>query len=114
MELEAIQDLKSNTSIIIKPADKGGEIVLLDKTSYLQEAYRQLNDSTYYTLVHHDPIGRLALEISSFISFLYHKQYVDYTTFGFLDPKATTRLPIFYLLPKIHKPGTPGSSGGSC
>ena len=107
MELEAIHDLKSNTNIIIKPADKGGKIVLLDKTSYLQEAYRQLNDSNYYTLVHHDPISDLALEISSFISFLYHKQYIDYKTFRLLDPKATTRAPIFYLLPKIHEPGTP-------
>ena len=108
MELEAIQDLKSNTNIIIKPADKGGNIVILDKTSYLQEAYRQLNDSNYYTLVYHDPFSDLALGISSFISFLYHKEYIDYKTFRFLDPKATTRGPIFYLLPKIHKPGTPG------
>jgi len=73
MELEAIHDLKSNTNIIIKPADKGGKIVLLDKTSYLQEAYRQLNDSNNHTLVHHDPIRDLALETSSFISFLYDR-----------------------------------------
>ena len=108
MELEAIHDLISNTNIIIEPADKGGKIVLLDKTSYLQEAYRQLNDSYYYTLARHDPISDLALDISSFISFLYHKKYIDYKTFRFLDPKATNRVPIFYLLPKIHKPGTPG------
>ena len=38
MELETIHDLKSNTNIIIKPADKDGIIVLLDKISYLQEA----------------------------------------------------------------------------
>ena len=62
----------------------------------------------YYTLVHHDPISDLALEISSFISFLYHKQYIDYKAFRCRDPIATTRAPIFYLLPKIHKPGTPG------
>jgi len=74
MELEAIHDLKSKTNIIIKPADKGGKIVLLDKTSYLQEAYRQLNDSNNHTLVHHDPISDLALETSSFISFLYNRQ----------------------------------------
>ena len=108
MELVAMHDLKSNTNIIIKPADKGGKIVLLDKSSYLQEAYRQLNDPTYYTPVQHDPIGDLALEISSFISFLYHKKYITYQIFKFLDPKGTTRTPIFYLLPKIHKPGTPG------
>jgi len=63
-----------NSNIIIKPADNGGKIVLLDKTSYLQEAYRQLNNSNNHTLVHHDPISDLALETSSFISFLYNRQ----------------------------------------
>ena len=48
------------------------------------------------------------METSSFISFLYHKKYITYQIFKFLDPKGTTRTPIFYLLPKIHKPGTPG------
>ena len=106
--LKAIHDLKSNTNIIIKPADKGGRIVLLDTTSYLQEAYRQLNNSNYYTLVLHGPIIDLALEISSFISFPYHKHYINYKIVSFLDLKATTIAPVFYLLPKIQKPVTPG------
>ena len=32
----------------------------------------------------------------------------DYLTFMFLDPSNHSRIPIFYLPPKIHKPGVPG------
>ena len=32
----------------LKPADKGGAIVIWPKDSYLKEAYRQLNDSNHY------------------------------------------------------------------
>lgn len=35
-------------NIVIKPADKGGQIVLQDRTSYLIEANRQLDDRKYY------------------------------------------------------------------
>ena len=87
VELEAIHDLKSNTNVIIQPADKGVKIVLLDKTSYLQEAYRQLNDSNYYTLVYHDPFSDLVLEISSFISFFIINKILIVKTLVFLSQK---------------------------
>lgn len=36
-------------NIIIKSADKGGQIVLQDRIDYLLEANRQLGDPKYYT-----------------------------------------------------------------
>ena len=107
-EFEAIHDLQSNRDIIIKPADKGGKIVIWGRNEYLKEAYRQLNDRDYYIPIGNNPIGDLISEISSFISFLYQQSHIDYPTFKFLDPKINARTPLFYLLPKIHKPGVPG------
>ena len=47
-EYQAIKSLKHNSDIIIKPADKGSAIVILDKQSYIQEGQRQLNDTKFY------------------------------------------------------------------
>ena len=47
-ELQALHTLKNNKAIVIKPADKGGSVVVMDKTAYLTECYRQLEDTNYY------------------------------------------------------------------
>ena len=107
-EINALDELKSNTHIIIKPADKGGKIVIWDRNDYIKEAHRQLNDQTYYIQINNDPFVDLILEISTFISYLYRHNHINYQLFLFLDPKSSARIPLFYLLPKIHKPGTPG------
>jgi hypothetical protein len=46
MERQALEELQQNTSIIIKPADKGSAIVILDREQYVQEALRQLQNIT--------------------------------------------------------------------
>src|SRR6218665_2465766 len=43
-----IQTLKGNEDIVIKSSDKGGLVCILHKTSYMNEAYRQLNNVKYY------------------------------------------------------------------
>lgn len=35
--------------MVIKPADKGAAVVLMDREQYSFEGYRQLNDGTYYS-----------------------------------------------------------------
>jgi hypothetical protein len=44
MERTALQNLRSNEDIIIKPADKGSAVVVMDKSAYIREAERQLSD----------------------------------------------------------------------
>ena len=58
--------------------------------------------------IDHKPFVDLILEISIFISYLYRQNYINYQLFSFLDPKSSARIPLFYLLPQIHKPDTPG------
>lgn len=48
-EWSALQSLIKDTSIIIKPADKGSNVVIMDRPLYIQEAMRQLNDLKYYS-----------------------------------------------------------------
>lgn len=42
---KALHQLKNNTTIVIKPADKGSMTVVMDWTGYLREATRQLQDT---------------------------------------------------------------------
>ena len=47
-DIEALQQLQYNKNIVIKPADKGGKIVIWPTDQYIQEAQRQLSDKKYY------------------------------------------------------------------
>jgi reverse gyrase len=40
-ERSALRDIQERDDIIIKPADKGSAVVVMDKTTYIQEAERQ-------------------------------------------------------------------------
>uniref|UniRef100_A0AAQ5YBK5 Uncharacterized protein n=1 Tax=Amphiprion ocellaris TaxID=80972 RepID=A0AAQ5YBK5_AMPOC len=42
------EELRKNTSIVIKPVDKSSATVIMDKVDYVQEALHQLNDRNYY------------------------------------------------------------------
>ena len=66
LEQQALRDLLKTTNIIIKPADKGGKIVIWDRTDYLSEANRQLGDSKYYQVVEYNPLPKLIMDISIF------------------------------------------------
>lgn len=45
---ESLKRLKDNKDIVIKPADKGSKIVMLDRADYLHEALRQLRHEKHY------------------------------------------------------------------
>ena len=66
-ERSALYDVQ-NRQEIIKPADKGSAVVVMNRDHYISEAERQLGDSTYYRLLDHDPIPEFAKEVSKAIS----------------------------------------------
>ena len=54
-EREALNNLKNRTDIVIKPADKGGALIIMNSKDYLKEGSRQLNDTNYYQKLNMDP-----------------------------------------------------------
>ncbi|CAH2282768.1 Hypothetical predicted protein, partial [Pelobates cultripes] len=54
-EQRALKTLQDDADIIIKPADKGGNIVVMDVDQYLDMAKRVLKDTETYTILKHDP-----------------------------------------------------------
>ena len=106
-----LKELQNNNSIVIKKADKGSDIVIMDREFYVREAMRQLIGKKFYkrcekdlTLEHHSLVQELILE-------MFNKKIISEQTYKFLSTGGK-RTSIFYLLPKIHKnllnpPGRP-------
>ena len=103
----ALFSLKNNPGIVIKPADKGGSIVILDKSEYISKIEKLLNNNRYYSLLPKDPTPNIRVEIESYTEYLLRENHISKSTAHFLKPTFPSRTPIFYGLPKIHKPGVP-------
>lgn len=56
-EIVALKWLKNNNELGLKPADKGGNIVIMKKSDYHNEAMRQLMDVETYVKLQKDPIN---------------------------------------------------------
>ena len=48
-EKQVLNELLENKTIIIKPANKGSAVVIMDQPDYLKECYRHMFDTKYYT-----------------------------------------------------------------
>ena len=99
--------LYNNNDIVIKPADKGGSIVIMNTTDYISEADRQLNIPDHYKRLLEDPTHKFNTHINNLINQAWRLNIVDESTYNNLQTK-NPRIPIFYLLPKIHKKDNPG------
>uniref|UniRef100_A0A8C5LVT7 Reverse transcriptase domain-containing protein n=1 Tax=Leptobrachium leishanense TaxID=445787 RepID=A0A8C5LVT7_9ANUR len=114
-ERKALSSLKNDSDIIIKPADKGGGIVVMNKEAYNQEASRQLNDGTTYRLLPSNPTQAVKIELSNLLSKGSDVGILNEHELKYLNPPHP-KIPVFYLLPKMHKdpiqpPGRPIISG---
>lgn len=105
-QLSSLYNLASDKSLTLKSADKGGGIVLLDSDMYIQEAYRQLNDPSSYSRIKEDPTKSIMSIIRVTLQEVLSLDYIDKNLADFLTVDFP-RVPRFYLLPKIHKPGFP-------
>ena len=54
-ETLGLSALRDNPNIVIKKADKGSAIVVINTKDYLREGYRQLSDNDFYTKLQNDP-----------------------------------------------------------
>ncbi|CAJ0948004.1 unnamed protein product [Ranitomeya imitator] len=110
-DFQALQTLRTDNEIVIKPADKGGAIVIMNKSDYTQEIHRQLRDNTVYRLLPTDPTTMIRNLIKETLDPYVEKGVIDGKTQEYLT-KDFPITPVFYILPKIHKnlehpPGRP-------
>lgn len=106
-EKEALQNLADRHDIVIKPADKGGAIVIMNRDDYIKEADRQLSDTSFYKVLQSDPTDEFKQIVKENVEALLEAKEIDKNMVRSLIPLS----PIagrFYLLPKIHKANVPG------
>ena len=103
-ERAAIRKLKDNHEIIIKPADKGGAVVIMDREAYKQEGLRQLLNTKYYREITCPTATTTSQQINEVIDSIWNKGFISTRQREFLRTTPPTTNRPFYLLPKVHKP----------
>ncbi|BHF83317.1 hypothetical protein SprV_0802645900 [Sparganum proliferum] len=105
-EAQGLRSLKSDHSIVVVPADKGGATVVMDKTDYVNKANTIFSDTDSYTILTEDPTKKQAAAIKKKVNELARLKVI-----GPDDPKFMTlsdpHIAHAYGLPKIHKLGAP-------
>ena len=108
MERRALSDLQKREDIIITKADKGGATVIIDVEDYITEANSQLENTEFYQ--------KLTFCPTEGYSSIVNNRLDELTEDGDLSQEIAEglksdnpRTPHFYMLPKIHKEGNPGS-----
>ena len=106
-ERMGLAELSKNPEIVIKKADKGSAVVVMNTTDYLREGYRQLSDPNFYQRLKEDPTQKFSAKIAETLTQMRQLNLITEKNFDFLN-KDNSSEGLFYLLPKIHKKGVPG------
>ena len=102
-ERMAIRTLRSNKDIVIKPADKGGAVVIMNVEDYEAEGLRQLQNTKYYTKLDGPVYPETAKQLTVVLRKMLREGYITDENFDYLKPSANDKQRYFYLLPKVHK-----------
>lgn len=102
-EQHALQQLRRDKSIVIKPADKGSVTVIMDREAYINEAERQLNQEAYYKKIPQPIFQKTVPEVQKILTQLREGGYINKKQETYLMGPDNPRQRLFYLLPKIHK-----------
>ena len=110
-ERMAIRELKRNSEINIKKADKGTTTVIMNKQDKIREGQEQLYNRTHYVYLLLDISTAESTQerVKRIIDTLYREKHIDDMTKKWLSQTPNPpRVPLFYTLTKIHKPTSVG------
>ena len=79
----------------------------MNREDYIKEGLRQLSDENHYEELNDDPTLNYNNQIHQTLQQAVNLEIIDEKMKKTLYNK-TPRIPNFYMLPKIHKIGTPG------
>ena len=105
-QMKALKELICCKHVVIKPADKGSSVVILDRDQYIMEVNRQLSNTTYYKKLAEPIYLQTMAIVNTIINTLKEKKFITAAQKRYLKGDTQPRERRFYILPKIHKDPT--------
>lgn len=102
-KLKSLDEFKKAKHIVMKCADKGSAVVIMDHEQYILEAQRQLNDVTYYKKLDKSIYLQYIPLIQNILLRLKKKSVINTRQLQYLQGDLHPRERRFYFLPKIHE-----------
>ena len=99
----ALNRLKNDLDIVIKPADKGSATVIMNRSDYVYEATRQLNNDVHYKKISEPVHPLIKNRVNDILTSLKNQKRINKKQLEYLSVPENPRARQFYLLPKIHK-----------
>lgn len=117
-EKQALKILKQNSNITIKSSDKGGNIVVMDNTFYIDMCEKILSNKDWYQKINMSKIAIFNQQFYQMIDQAYTQNILEKPDWDFIRT-TFPKIPTFYSLPKLHKSmdnpsGKPIVSGNGC
>ena len=94
--ISILQTLRKDPDIIIKPADKGSSLVIMNTQDYISEANRQLNNPLHYTKIHTLLSPTIRHRYISILRTLLNKKILTKKQVDYLSPPDNPRPRKFY------------------
>ena len=104
-QLDGLEKLRKNDEIVVKPSDKCKGLVILDKTDYISKANQILDDQSNYMKLDQDKTAKIEASTKRLFKQVVRDKLPD-KCIEELTPNHS-RTPVFYGLPKDHKPSVP-------
>ena len=96
---------KEKNNFLIKPADKGGGIVIINTSFYKTSIEATISKSgPFFVRMSSDPTTALCIRVVNKLTTLYKNGKIDKRTLDMTLPDEKSRCPSLYGLPKIHNP----------
>ena len=105
-EEEALLGLVKDESIVIRPADKGSGIVVMDTDDYLSKLNKEMEDESTYRPLSSDKTAEVHRKVTKLVNGLHQKGYIGSHQKKYMVP-AKPRPGQLQGNPKLHKPGAP-------
>lgn len=105
-EVKALESLQKDDSIIIFKADKGGSIVVMNRSDYKEKITTMLNDPVTYTVTNAIDLVTATKEVDCVLDTLLTGGYILRAQNKFLK-RCKAKIPNLYGLPKVHKKDIP-------